>query len=73
MSAPFAGRVKLPGLIGATAPSIDAEEMIMAMTEAGIDKMVMVHSSTTCGFNCDYVADAVARYPKKFTGVFRLM
>jgi L-fuconolactonase len=29
-----------------------------------------VHSSTTYGFNNDYVVDAVAQYPKRFTGVF---
>ena len=52
--------------------SIDAEEMIVAMADAGVDKMAMVHSSTTYGFNCDYVADAVARYPKQFTGVFSI-
>jgi len=29
-----------------------------------------VHSSTTYGFNNDYVVDAVAAHPAHFTGVF---
>jgi L-fuconolactonase len=50
--------------------AVEAEEMIAAMKEAGVDKMAMVHSSTTYGFNCEYVADSVAKYPQQFTGVF---
>ena len=52
--------------------SVDAEHMVAAMKEAGVDKMAMVHSSTTYGFNCEYVADSVAKYPKQFTGVFSI-
>lgn len=52
--------------------AVDAEEMIAAMAEAGVDKMAMVHSSTTYGFNVEYVADMVAKYPDKFTGVFSI-
>ena len=51
---------------------VDAEEMIAAMAVAGVDKMAMVHSSTTYGFECDYCADMVAKYPNKFTGVFSI-
>src|SRR5260370_29255385 len=50
--------------------SVTLEEMISAMGEAGVDKAAMVHSWTAYGFACDYVADAVAAYPKRLTGVF---
>jgi L-fuconolactonase len=50
--------------------SVGLEQMISAMDEAGVDKAAVVHSSTTYGFACDYVADAVAAYPKRLTGVF---
>ena len=50
--------------------AVDAEHMIASMKEAGVDHAAMVHSSTTYGFNCEYVADSVAKYPKQFTGVF---
>jgi L-fuconolactonase len=46
------------------------EQMISAMDEARVDKAAMVHSSTTYGFACDYVADAVAAWPQRLTGVF---
>lgn len=50
--------------------SVTLEEMIAAMDTAGVDKAAMVHSSTTYGFACEYVADAVAAYPHRLTGVF---
>jgi predicted TIM-barrel fold metal-dependent hydrolase len=50
--------------------SVTLEELIAAMDEGGVDKAAIVHSSTTYGFNNDYVADAVAAYPDRFTGVF---
>lgn len=50
--------------------AVTMEQMIAAMDAAGVDKAAMVHSSTTYGFECDYVADAVAAYPQRFTGVF---
>lgn len=50
--------------------SVTAEQLIAAMDEAGVDKAAVVHSSTTYGFNCDYVADSIARYPDRLTGVF---
>ena len=50
--------------------SVTLEELVAAMDEAGVDKAAIVHSSTTYGFNNDYVVDAVAAYPKRFTGVF---
>jgi predicted TIM-barrel fold metal-dependent hydrolase len=50
--------------------SVTLEELIAAMDEAAVDKAAIVHSSTTYGFNNDYVVDAVAAHPKRFTGVF---
>lgn len=52
--------------------SISTEELIAAMDEAGVDRAAIVHSSTTYGFNCDYVADTVAAHPDRFTGVFSI-
>ena len=50
--------------------SATLDELIAAMDQGGVDKAAIVHSSTTYGFNNDYVVDAVAQYPKRFTGVF---
>jgi predicted TIM-barrel fold metal-dependent hydrolase len=50
--------------------SVTLEELVAALDEAGVDKAAIVHSSTTYGFNNDYVVDAVAAFPKRFTGVF---
>lgn len=40
------------------------------MDEAGVAKAAIVHSSTTYGHNNAYVADSVARDPRRFTGVY---
>src|SRR5215470_10341304 len=50
--------------------SVTLEELVAAMDEAAVDKAAIVHSSTTYGFNNDYVVDAVAAHPKRVTGVF---
>jgi L-fuconolactonase len=50
--------------------SVTLEELVAAMDEARVDKAAIVHSSTTYGFNNDYVVDAVAAHPERFTGVF---
>ena len=50
--------------------SATLEELIVEFDKAGVDKAAIVHSSTTYGFNNDYVVDAVALHPKRFTGVF---
>ena len=50
--------------------AMEADEMIAEMKKAGVAKSAMVHSSTTYGFNCEYVADTVAAHPDYFTGVF---
>jgi L-fuconolactonase len=50
--------------------SVTYEEMVAAMDEAGVDKAAIVHSSTTYGYDCSYLADCVALQPQRFTGVF---
>jgi L-fuconolactonase len=50
--------------------SVTLEELIAAMDEGNVDKAAIVHSSTTYGFNNDYVADAIAGHAERFTGVF---
>jgi predicted TIM-barrel fold metal-dependent hydrolase len=49
---------------------VDLEELIAAMDKAGVDKAAVVHSSTTYGFNDEYVCDAVEKYPKRLVAVF---
>jgi L-fuconolactonase len=46
------------------------EQMIAAMDAAGVDKAALVQASTCYGHDNSYVADAVAAYPTRFTGVF---
>lgn len=45
-------------------------QLLAAMDEAGVAKAAIVHSSTTYGHNNSYVADSVAKDPKRFTGVY---
>lgn len=49
---------------------VSTEQMIAAMDESGIAKAALVQASTCYGHDNSYVADAVAAYPKRFTGVF---
>lgn len=49
---------------------ITFEQLVAGMDAAGVDKAAIVHSSTTYGFDNSYVADVVAAFPKRFTGVF---
>ena len=46
-------------------------ELVAAMDEAGVGKAAIVHSSTTYGFTCDYVADSIIGHTDRFTGVSR--
>ena len=48
---------------------ITFEAMVAAMDQAGVNKAALVHSSTTYGYNNEYVADCVAAQPKRFTAV----
>lgn len=52
------------------ARSIDVDELLAAMDEGGVDAAAVVHSSTTYGFNCEYLADAIAPHSDRLTGVF---
>ncbi|MES2188470.1 MAG: amidohydrolase family protein [Pseudomonadota bacterium] len=47
-----------------------AEQLIAAMDAAGVARAAIVQASTCYGFDNTYVADAVAAYPDRFTGVF---
>jgi predicted TIM-barrel fold metal-dependent hydrolase len=49
---------------------VSTEQMIAAMDAAGVEKAVLVQASTCYGHDNSYVADAVAAYPERFTGVF---
>lgn len=49
--------------------SLTPDQLVQAMDRAGIAKAALVHSSTTYGFDNSLVADAVAAYPDRFTGV----
>ena len=49
---------------------LDYPDMIKAMDEAGVDKSVLVQASSAYAFDNTYVAEAVAAYPERFTGVF---
>lgn len=52
--------------------SVTTETFLRAMDEAGVAKAAVVHSSTTYGFNCEYLADAVAEHPDRLAGVFSI-
>jgi len=49
---------------------VGVDQMIAAMDRAGIAKSALVQASTCYGHDNSYVADAVAAYPGRFTGVF---
>jgi predicted TIM-barrel fold metal-dependent hydrolase len=46
------------------------EALVTAMKEAGVAKAAIVHASTAYGYDNSYVAEAIAKYPGRFTGVF---
>lgn len=48
---------------------VTAEDMVRAMDEAGIGSSALVQAATAYGYDNSYVADAIARYPDRFTGV----
>ena len=49
---------------------VTVEQLIAAMDSAGVQKAAIVQASTCYGHENSYVADAVAAYPQRFTGVF---
>jgi predicted TIM-barrel fold metal-dependent hydrolase len=46
--------------------------LIKADIAAGVDKAVLVQASSAYAFDNSYVADAVAAYPERTTGVFSI-
>jgi predicted TIM-barrel fold metal-dependent hydrolase len=48
------------------------EMMVAAMDQAGVAKSAIVQASTAYGHDNSYVAEAIAKYPKRFTGVFSI-
>jgi predicted TIM-barrel fold metal-dependent hydrolase len=49
---------------------VGVEQLIVEQDRAGIGKAALVQASTCYGHDNAYVADAVAAYPDRFTGVF---
>jgi predicted TIM-barrel fold metal-dependent hydrolase len=49
---------------------VTTEQMVAAMDAAGVGRSALVQASTCYGHDNSYVADAVAAYPNRFTGVF---
>jgi len=49
---------------------VGVEQLIVEQDRAGIGKAALVQASTCYGHDNSYVADAVAAYPERFTGVF---
>ncbi len=49
---------------------VTLEKLVAAMDAADVQKAAIVQASTCYGHDNSYVADAVAAYPKRFTGVF---
>lgn len=48
---------------------IGIDGLLAQMDAAGVERSVVVHSSTTYGFDNSYVADAVGRFPQRLAGV----
>lgn len=53
----------------AASHSLTPDQLIAAMDEAGVQKAAVVQSSTTYGYDNSLVADSVAAYPDRLTGV----
>lgn len=49
---------------------VGVEQLVAEQDRAGIGKAALVQASTCYGHDNSYVADAVATYPERFTGVF---
>ena len=49
---------------------VTVEQLVAAMDTTGVQKAAIVQASTCYGHDNSYVADAVAAYPNRFTGVF---
>ena len=49
---------------------VGVEQLVVEQDRAGILKAALVQASTCYGHDNSYLADAVAAYPGRFTGVF---
>lgn len=52
--------------------SLTPEQLLKAMDEAGVTKAAVVQASTAYGHDSSYLADAIARFPDRLTGVFSI-
>lgn len=52
--------------------SLTPEQLLAAMDEAGVGKAAVVQASTAYGHDSSYLADCIARFPKRLTGVFSI-
>lgn len=52
--------------------SLTPEQLIAAMDAAGVSKGAVVQASTAYGHDSSYVADSIARFPERLTGVFSI-
>ena len=48
---------------------VTTESMVAAMDEAGVASSALVQAATCYGYDNSYIADAIERYPDRFTGV----
>ena len=52
--------------------TLTPEQLIAAMDAAGVAKAAVVQASTAYGHDSSYVADSIARFPDRLTGVFSI-
>ncbi len=48
---------------------ITIEQYVAAADEAGVNQAAIVQASTCYGYDNSYLADSIAKYPGRFTGV----
>lgn len=52
--------------------SLTPEQLLRAMDDAGVTKAAVVQASTAYGHDSSYLADSIARFPDRLTGVFSI-
>lgn len=52
--------------------SLTPEQLVAAMDAAGVSKAAVVQASTAYGHDSSYLADSIARFPNRMTGVFSI-
>jgi L-fuconolactonase len=60
------------GVLGGWVRDLPTEDLVALMTQAGIDRAVLVQAYGAYGTDNNYVAESVARYPDRFAGVFAI-